>query len=123
MLRCDERRRATEIVGGTVVHWGESPAIFGAQVDHACAASVAPLEVREFAHEGRRDLGVDLAVEEERPVRLPQLRCNLVQVLKRADGRGLEAKPFGDGGEVNIREYGLGHRLLPEPQKVELRAV
>jgi len=32
-----------------------------------------PLEMRELAHEGGRDIGVDLAVEEDRPLRLGEL--------------------------------------------------
>src|SRR5262249_20258528 len=89
----------------------------------AVGGSVACLEVCKLAHEGRRNIGVDLAVEEERTFRLPQLGRNPVQVLERADGRGLEAEPLGDWGEVNIREHGLAHRLLPEPQEVKLGAI
>ena len=39
--------------------------------------------MRELAHEGRGDVGVDLAIEKQRTVRFGQLRRHLREIIER----------------------------------------
>src|SRR5262245_59817861 len=90
--QCGDRRSLTPPTGAYWVAYRGESRRSNQGVPDPVSGSVAPLEVSELAHEGCSDIGVDLAVEEERPLGLAQLRRNRVQVLERADGRGLEAE-------------------------------
>src|SRR6476469_813728 len=65
------------------------------------------LECVDFAHEWRSDVGVQLDVEQHRPVRLLQQWLGILQVLQRADGPRLEPEGSGDGREIDVGEHGL----------------
>ena len=56
----------------------------------------------ELAHERRGDIGIDLTVQKDRAVRICQQIGHRLQIIERADGRGLEAEGFGDRREVDI---------------------
>jgi hypothetical protein len=84
---------------------------------------MAVLELGELTHEGSGYIGIDLAVKKDWPVGLSKLRGELVQVLRRADGRSLKTEAICDWRKIHVWEHRFSHGLLPEPQKMQLCAI
>src|SRR5260370_33556554 len=83
---------------------------------------LSSLELVDLAHERRGDGGVQLAVEEQRPVGPGQQRRQLLQIVQRADGRRLEAEGLGDRRVIDVREHRLRHRQVAHLAKVKIHA-
>ena len=66
----------------------------------------------ELAHEGGRYVGIELAVEEDRPFGLGKLRRDLGEIVERADGGGRHGDDHAAAREFRPRA-GLGAKLLP----------
>src|SRR5262249_5520249 len=68
---------------------------------------VSSLEFGELPHEGRGDIGVDLAVQKNGAFRLAQHRPERAQVVEGADGVRLESERLRHRREIHVREHRL----------------
>src|SRR6185295_8941718 len=84
---------------------------------------VSSFEFGEFAHEGRGDFGVDLAIQKNGTFRLAQHRSERAQLVESADGVRLEPERLRHRREVDVRKYRLPDRELAHRQEVQLRPV
>src|SRR5262249_30032647 len=136
----DRRASVHGSVFCSITHEMVKPAVDDDRIaDRCCRASVrsllilgkvvskrlmpARLELVELAHEGRRDGGVELAVEEHRAVGPGEQRRRLLEIPESADGRGLEAETLGDRRIVDVGEHRLGDRQVAHLEEVQLRAI
>src|SRR5260370_13164591 len=79
---------------------------------------VSSFEFGELAHEGRGDLGVDLAIQKNGTFRLTQHRSERAQLVQGADGVRLEPERLRHRREVHIRKHRLPDGELAHPQEL-----
>src|SRR5438445_6378821 len=84
---------------------------------------VSSFEFGELAHEGRGDLGVDLAIQKNGTFRLTQHRSERAQLVQGADGVRLEPERLRHRREVHVRKHRLPDGELAHRQEVQLRPV
>src|SRR5262245_20714387 len=66
---------------------------------------VSRVELGELSHEGRGDIGVDLAIEKNGAFGPPQHRPESAQLVEGANGVRLKAECLRHRREVHVREH------------------